>query len=128
MNQNKLYLKVFLLTFMSILILSGCASSPPKPLRHNVQRVEKRCGTYSCYMERLGRYGHNKSVNEDGSQVILWHIRVTKTRPLGYGEVARSGMNYEYYKQDCWFTAVFDSNGNVLETEWDGPGCWGRGN
>lgn len=118
---------ILLILTLFIMTMSGCAHTQVDPPRYRVQAAEKYCIAYDCYMKRLGRNKSEVTINEDGHQVIRWYMSVRKIRPLGYGERPTDGMYYNYYDQDCWFTATFDQNGSVLETEWEGPGCWGDG-
>lgn len=127
MLKNMLSQKTLPFLLLVVLILAGCATGAPRPKRVVVQIAEKRCLTYDCYMERLGDKKREESVDKDGNTVIRWYMSVRKTRPLEYGEEPLDGRYYRYYNEDCWFTAVFAPDGAVLNTDWKGPGCWGRG-
>lgn len=126
MNRN-FHSNVVLLALIGMLFTSGCGHMEVNPRRDEVQSAEKMCTTYDCYMKRLFNNTKEVSTNDKGYQIIRWYMSVRKIRPLGYGEEPRDDRYYRYYNQDCWFTATFDQNGNVLETEWEGPGCWGDG-
>lgn len=117
-----------LLTLLAVVLISGCASKEPvRASRGDARRAEKKCSNYECYMERIGEYRKEVSTDENGDLVIRWHMSVSKIRALGYGEKPTDGMYYKYYNEDCWFTVIFDEEGDVTETEWQGPGCWGDG-
>ena len=125
--HRALHIFASLLLLLGISILPGCSSTEVTADRDRVQWAEKKCATYDCYMERLGKKRKEITTTEEGNLSVCWYMSVRKIRPLEYGEEPRDGMYYRYYDEDCRFTAIFDESGNVLETEWEGPGCWGDG-
>lgn len=124
-------LLILCLLIISALLSSSCAPivslwsdgvSRPSLLR--VEYAEKLCSAIDCYQTRLDGYPPTEDIDADGNLKWTWRSTVTKTRPLRDGEKPIDKRHYRYQSQSCWFTVTFNPDGEAIETEWRGPGCF----
>lgn len=122
-NRNVITLIVLICAFL----LTSCAlwkTGTPRPEIWKVNQIESWCESIKCYRANLGKYPPQEEIDADGNLKWTWRSTVTKTRPLRDGETPTDKRHYRYKSQSCWFTVTFNPDGEVIETEWHGPGCF----